>query len=224
MTAIKTIALLALALMLASVCVVRAQLPATNPLVVPPLPPSPPAQLAAPVSTAIAPSPLAVPSLPAAYSTPGARLFNCSCSGPGQPTHWMGQVTAASYLERQPERERRLHFLHTRARFLPMELPAGLVLRDSSVRCPPRRRTRARPTASAFRDRRRIQPHPPRVRTPPAHSARLLPGLVSPAHKYVRTAYVTEEPGQRLTLGNQAKPELTEARSIDLCYDFHFPS
>ena len=98
MTAIKTIALLALALMLASVCVVRAQLPATNPLVVPPLPPSPPAQLAAPVSTAIAPSPLAVPSLPAAYSTPGARLFNCSCSGPGQPTHWMGQVTAASYL------------------------------------------------------------------------------------------------------------------------------
>ncbi|HMD03905.1 MAG TPA: hypothetical protein VKG68_01445, partial [Candidatus Binatus sp.] len=96
MTAIKTIALIALALMLASVCVVRAQLPATNPLVVPPLPPSPPAQLAAPVSTAIAPSPLAVPSLPAAYSTPGARLFNCSCSGPGQPTHWMGQVTAAS--------------------------------------------------------------------------------------------------------------------------------
>ena len=98
MTAIKTIALIALALMLASVCVVRAQLPATNPLVVPPLPPSPPAQLAAPVSTAIAPSPLAVPSLPAAFSTPGARLFNCSCSGPGQPTHWMGQVTAASYL------------------------------------------------------------------------------------------------------------------------------
>ncbi len=98
MTAIKSIALIALALMLASVCVVRAQLPATNPLVVPPLPPSPPAQLAAPVSTAIAPSPLAVPSLPAAYSTPGARLFNCSCSGPGQPTHWMGQVTAASYL------------------------------------------------------------------------------------------------------------------------------
>src|SRR5271163_1501968 len=98
MTAIKTIALIALALMLASVCVVRAQLPATNPLVVPPLPPSPPAQLAAPVSTAIAPSPLAVPSLPAGYSTPAARLFNCSCSGPGQSTHWMGQVTAASYL------------------------------------------------------------------------------------------------------------------------------
>ena len=25
-------------------------------------------------------------------------MFNCSCSGPGQPTHWMGQVTAAGYL------------------------------------------------------------------------------------------------------------------------------
>ena len=33
----------------------RAQLPAVNPLVVPPLPPSPPAQLPAPVTTAVAP-------------------------------------------------------------------------------------------------------------------------------------------------------------------------
>jgi hypothetical protein len=96
MTALKTIAVLALALMLASVAF--AQLPATNPLVVPALPPSPPAQLPAPVSTAIAPSPLAVPSLPVAASTPGARLFNCSCYGPAQPTHWMGTVTATSYL------------------------------------------------------------------------------------------------------------------------------
>jgi hypothetical protein len=96
MTALKSIALLAIALMLASVAF--AQLPATNPLVVPALPPSPPAQLPAPVSTAIAPIPIAVPSLPAAYSTPGARMFNCSCWGPGQPTHWMGTVTAASYL------------------------------------------------------------------------------------------------------------------------------
>src|SRR5271156_5117998 len=96
MTALKTIAVLALALMLASVT--WAQLPAPNPLVVPPLPPGPPAQLPAPVSTAIAPIPIPVPSLPAAASTPGARLFNCSCWGPGQPTHWLGQVTAASYL------------------------------------------------------------------------------------------------------------------------------
>src|SRR6202167_999594 len=96
MISLKTIAELELALILASVAF--AQLPATNPLVVPQLPPSPPAQLPAPVSTAIAPSPLAVPSLPAAASTPGARLFNCSCYGPAQPTHWMGPVTAASYL------------------------------------------------------------------------------------------------------------------------------
>lgn len=96
MTALKTTAVLALALMLASVA--WAQLPASNPLVVPPLPPSPPAQLPAPVSTAIAPIPIAVPSLPAAASTPGARLFNCSCYGPAQPTHWMGTVAATSYL------------------------------------------------------------------------------------------------------------------------------
>ncbi len=96
MSASKLIAVLAIALTMASVA--SAQLPATNPLVVPALPPSPPAQLPAPVSTAIAPLPVAVPSLPAAYSTPGARMFNCSCFGPGAPTHWMGTVTAASYL------------------------------------------------------------------------------------------------------------------------------
>jgi hypothetical protein len=98
MTASKPAILLALAFILATECVGLAQLPAPNPLVVPPLPPSPPAQLPAPVSTAIVPIPLSVPSLPAAYATPGARTFNCSCFGPGTPTHWMGQVTAASYL------------------------------------------------------------------------------------------------------------------------------
>ncbi len=76
---------------------VRAQLPATNPLVVPPLPPSPPAQLPAPVTTAIAPPPLTIPTLPAAYSTPGPRVFNCGCFGPGRATAWIGQVTNSSY-------------------------------------------------------------------------------------------------------------------------------
>jgi len=90
-------AMLALAVMLACGAV-WAQLPAPNPLVVPPLPPGPPAQLPAPVSTAIAPIPIAVPSLPAAYSTPAARMFNCSCSGTRQPTRWMGTVTASGYL------------------------------------------------------------------------------------------------------------------------------
>ncbi len=74
-----------------------AQLPPPNPLVVPPLPPSPPAQLPAPISTAVAPSPIAVPSAPAAYATPGPRTFNCTCSGPGTPTHWMGAVTSSGY-------------------------------------------------------------------------------------------------------------------------------
>ncbi len=89
--------MLALAFMLGTECAGWAQLPAANPLVVPPLPPSPPAQLPAPVSTAVAPIPLSIPSVPAAYSTPGARMFNCSCSGPAAPVHWMGQVTASSY-------------------------------------------------------------------------------------------------------------------------------
>jgi hypothetical protein len=98
LAAVKPIAVLALALTFATECVGWAQLPAPNPLVVPPLPPSPPAQLPAPVSTAIVPIPLSVPSLPAAYSTSGPRMFYCSCFGPGAPTHWMGQVNASGYL------------------------------------------------------------------------------------------------------------------------------
>jgi hypothetical protein len=94
---LRLLALLPPLLLALGLGVGRAQLPGVNPLVVPPLPPSPPAQLPAPVTTAVAPVPLALPSLPAAYSTPGARIFNCSCSGPATPTHWMGTVTAASY-------------------------------------------------------------------------------------------------------------------------------
>ncbi len=75
-----------------------AQLPQPNPLVVPPLPPGPPPQLPAPITTAVAPSPLAVPTLPAAFSTPGPRTFNCTCSGPGTPTRWMGTVSASTNL------------------------------------------------------------------------------------------------------------------------------
>src|SRR5208283_4679687 len=97
MTAFKATPALALALMLAAGGVGWAQLATPNPLVVPPLPPSPPAQLPAPVSTAIAPSPLSEASLPAAYATPGARMFDCSCYGPGASNHWMGQVTASGY-------------------------------------------------------------------------------------------------------------------------------
>jgi hypothetical protein len=95
--ALRLMALLPSLLMAFGPGIVRAQLPAPNPLVVPPLPPSPPAQLPAPVTTAVAPVPLALPALPVAYTVPGARLYNCSCSGPGTATHWMGTVTAASY-------------------------------------------------------------------------------------------------------------------------------
>jgi hypothetical protein len=90
-------------LLVIGIGLVRAQLPAANPLVVPPLPPSPPAMLPAPVSTAVAPTPLAVPSPPEPYTlpmssaTPVPRTFNCSCSGPGLAVHWIGQVTASGY-------------------------------------------------------------------------------------------------------------------------------
>jgi hypothetical protein len=97
LTTLRIIPALALGLLLTLEYVGWAQQASPNPLVVPALPPSPPAQLPAPISTAIAPSPLAVPTLPAAYATPGARTFNCSCSGPGEPNHWMGQVTASGY-------------------------------------------------------------------------------------------------------------------------------
>lgn len=96
--ALRALALLALPLiLLLGLGIGRAQLPAPNPLVVPPLPPSPPAQLPAPVTTAVAPMVLPIPALPSPYSTPGPRTFNCSCSGPSTPTHWMGQVTSADY-------------------------------------------------------------------------------------------------------------------------------
>ena len=75
-----------------------AQLPQPNPIVVPPLPPGPPAQLPAPITTAVAPSPIAVPTLPAAFSPPPPRTFNCTCSGPGTPTRWMGTVTSSTNL------------------------------------------------------------------------------------------------------------------------------
>ena len=94
---LQVVMVVALALVLVVGRAGWAQLATPNPLVVPPLPPSPPAQLPAPVSTAIAPSPLAVPSIPAAYSTPGLRTFNCSCYGSGSPVNWIGQVSASGY-------------------------------------------------------------------------------------------------------------------------------
>ncbi len=74
-----------------------AQVAATNPLIAPVPAPSAPAQLPAPVSTAIAPVLIPVPGLPTPSPTPVQRAFNCSCFGRGTGTQWMGRVTALSY-------------------------------------------------------------------------------------------------------------------------------
>jgi hypothetical protein len=76
---------------------VRAQLPAPNPLVAPLPAPSGPRTLAAPVQALAVPSLAAVPTVPAPTPTPSLRAFNCSCFGPGTSTRWMGQVSAPSY-------------------------------------------------------------------------------------------------------------------------------
>ncbi len=70
---------------------------APNPLIAPVPPPAAPAQLPAPVTTAIAPILAPVPTLALATPTPAVRAFNCSCSGPGSGTNWMGAVPAPSY-------------------------------------------------------------------------------------------------------------------------------
>ena len=70
---------------------------ATNPLIAPVPPPAAPAQLPAPVTTAIAPILVPVPGLPTASPTPLVRAFNCSCFGRATGTHWMGEVTAPGY-------------------------------------------------------------------------------------------------------------------------------
>lgn len=68
-----------------------------NPLIAPVPPPAAPAQLPAPVTTAIAPILAPVPTLALATPTPAVRAFNCSCSGRGRDTNWMGAIPAPSY-------------------------------------------------------------------------------------------------------------------------------
>ena len=69
----------------------------TNPLIAPVPPPAAPSQLPAPVTTAIAPILAPVPTLALATPTPSVRVFNCSCSGRGSATNWMGVVSAGGY-------------------------------------------------------------------------------------------------------------------------------
>lgn len=76
---------------------VWAQLPTPNPLVRPRPLPSAPAQLPAPVSTLVAPPLAPVPKPPTPAPRVSARVFNCSCFGPGLGTHFIGRVQAPSY-------------------------------------------------------------------------------------------------------------------------------
>ncbi len=71
---------------------VWAQLPTPNPMVGPRPLPSAPAQLPAPVSTLVAPPLAPVPAPPTPAPPVTARVFNCSCFGPGSGTHFMGRV------------------------------------------------------------------------------------------------------------------------------------
>jgi hypothetical protein len=70
---------------------------AFNPLIAPVPPPAAPSQLPAPVATAIAPILAPVPTLALATPTPSVRSFNCSCSGRGTHTNWMGTVSAPGF-------------------------------------------------------------------------------------------------------------------------------
>jgi hypothetical protein len=74
-----------------------AQLPASNPVTAPRALPSAPSQLSPPVPAQGLPSLAVVPSPAAATPTPSARVFSCSCFGPGSGTSWMGKVSAPGY-------------------------------------------------------------------------------------------------------------------------------
>ena len=76
---------------------VWAQLPPPNPLTAPHPPPRAPALLQPPVQPQGLPSLVVVAPIPTPQATPATRVFNCSCFGPGAPTHWIGQVAATSY-------------------------------------------------------------------------------------------------------------------------------
>lgn len=95
--AIVPSALLTIALTLPERAAVYAQLPPPNPLTAPRALPTAPAQLAAPVQPQGLPSLIVVRPVPTSTPPPAARIFSCSCYGPGSSTHWMGRVTASSY-------------------------------------------------------------------------------------------------------------------------------
>jgi hypothetical protein len=90
-------ALIAIAIAMPNRAAVYAQLPPPNPLTAPRAAPSGPAQLAAPVQPQGLPSLTILQALPTAAPSPSARVFNCSCYGPGNGAHWAGQVASRGY-------------------------------------------------------------------------------------------------------------------------------
>ena len=59
----------------------------------------PAADLSAQVAAPIVPTPAPAPTpAPTPFALPTSETFSCSCSSPGQPVIWMGQVSASSYV------------------------------------------------------------------------------------------------------------------------------
>ena len=74
-----------------------AQLPPPNPNLAPAITPRGVPSLSQPAATIGIPTLAVIPTPAAIATTPGPRVFNCSCFGPGSGTHFVGRVSATSY-------------------------------------------------------------------------------------------------------------------------------
>jgi len=74
-----------------------AQLPPPNPFLAPAITPSGVPSLSQPAATIGIPTLAVIPTPAASAATPGPRVFNCSCFGPGSGTHFVGRVSATGY-------------------------------------------------------------------------------------------------------------------------------
>jgi hypothetical protein len=74
-----------------------AQLPPPNPNLAPAITPSGVPSLSQPAATIGIPTLAVIPTPAAIATTPGPRVFNCSCFGPGSGTRFVGRVSATSY-------------------------------------------------------------------------------------------------------------------------------
>jgi hypothetical protein len=74
-----------------------AQLPPPNPYLAPAITPSGVPSLSQPAATIGIPTLAVIPTPVATVTTTAPRVFNCSCFGPGNGTHFVGTVSATSY-------------------------------------------------------------------------------------------------------------------------------